>query len=195
MSRILTLDQQGLPHRWVSHETAIVYHAKNLVAWQLGEGEGDVLYRGGMNRLTGAQSRIVTAPIIAIKGESVAAKRMHKPPALTNRELFRRDHFMCAYCGGIFKELHLTRDHIVPRSKGGADRWMNVVTACDSCNHKKDDQLLEECGMQLLYVPYTPNRAEALILENRNVLQCQMEYLKSFLPEHSRVWKHLGTQQ
>lgn len=195
MSRILTLDHQGTPHRWVSHETAIVYHAKGLVAWQLGEGEGDVMFRGGENRITGQQSRIVTAPIIAVKGESAAARRMNKPPALTNRELFRRDHYMCAYCGGIFKELHLTRDHVQPRSKGGLDKWTNVVTACEKCNHKKDDQLLQDCGLQLLYVPYAPNRAEALILENRVILGCQIEYLKSFLPDHSRVWKHLATAQ
>lgn len=195
MSRILTLDAHGTPHRWVSHETAIVYHAKGLVAWQLGEGEGDVTFRGGENRITGRQSRIVTAPIIAVKGESAAARRMNKPPALTNRELFRRDHYMCAYCGKIFKELNLTREHIIPRSRGGADKWTNVVTACETCNHKKDDRLLEECGMQLLYVPYAPNRAEALILENRVILGCQIDYLKSFLPDHSRVWKHLETAQ
>jgi hypothetical protein len=195
VSRILTLDAQGTPHRWVSHETAIVYHAKNLVAWQLGEGDGDVMYRGGENRITGLQSRIVTAPIIAVKGESAAVKRMHKPPTLTNRELFRRDHNMCAYCGKLFKELHLTRDHIIPRSKGGLDKWTNCVTACEDCNHRKDDQLLEKCGMQLLYVPYAPNRAEALILENRQVLACQMDYLKAFIPEHSRVWQHLTVPQ
>jgi len=195
MSRILTLDAGGTPHRWVSHETAIVYHAKGLVAWQLGEGDGDVLFRGGENRITGTQSRIITAPIIAVKGESAAAKRMHKPPALTNRELFRRDHYMCAYCGGIFKELHLTRDHVTPRSKGGIDKWANCVTACERCNHKKDDHMLDEVGMQLLYVPYAPNRAEALVLENRVILGCQMDYLKSFIPEHSRVWKHLQTAQ
>ena len=191
MSRILTLDAGGQPHRWVSHEDAVTYHAKNLVAWQLGEGEGDVLFRGGSNRMTGEQSQIVTAPIIAIRGESAAAKRMHKPPVLTNRELFRRDRHICAYCGRMFSDLRLTRDHIIPTSRGGADKWMNVVSACEMCNHRKDAQLLEECGMKLLYVPYAPNRAEALILENRNVLACQMEYLKSFLPPHSRVWDTL----
>lgn len=195
MSRILKLDVNGMPAEWVSHQEAIIYHAKNLVAWQLGEGEGNVLFRGGENRLTGKQSRITTAPIIAVKGEGGASKRMNKPPSLTNRELFRRDHFMCAYCGKIFKDLHLTRDHVIPRSRGGLDKWMNVVTACESCNHRKDDKLLEECGMQLLYVPYAPNRAEALILENRVILGCQIDYLKSFLPEHSRVWKHLNTAQ
>jgi 5-methylcytosine-specific restriction endonuclease McrA len=94
----------------------------------------------------------------------------------------------------MFSDLRLTRDHVVPTSRGGADRWTNVVTACERCNHVKDDLLLEECGMELLYVPYAPNRAEALLLENRNVLACQMEYLLSFVPEHSRIherMKHL----
>jgi len=142
--------------------------------------------------MTGEQSRIVTAPIIAIKGESKAAQRLNKTPALTNRELFRRDHYMCAYCGGLFKELNLTRDHVQPRSRGGLDKWENCVSACEKCNHKKDDRLLEECGMQLLFVPYAPNRAEALILENRVILGCQMEYLRSFIPEHSRALKMMA---
>ena len=193
-SRILKLDPSGQPREWISHEAAIVYHAKNLVAWQLGEGEGDVLFRGGDNRITGTQSRIITAPIIAVrerKANSAAAKRANKAPSLTNRELFRRDRHLCGYCGKIFSDLKLTRDHVIPTSRGGKDIWTNVVTACEGCNHKKDDRLLEEVGMQLLYVPYTPNWAEALILENRNVLACQMDYLKSFLPEHSRVWEDI----
>lgn len=194
MSRILTLDQQGQPHRWVSHEAAIIYHAKNLVAWQLGEGEGDVVFRGGENRLTGQQSRIITAPIIAVKGESAASKRANKAPTLCNRELFRRDRHLCAYCGKVFSDLKLTRDHVIPTSRGGEDKWTNVVTACEGCNNKKDDKLPDECGMQLLYVPYAPNRAEALILENRNVLACQMQYLSSFLPQHSRVWETIKEQ-
>lgn len=195
MSRILSLDIQGTPREWISHNEAIIYHAKNQVAWQLGEGEGDVLYRGGENRITGKQSRIVTAPIIAVRGHHPVAKRANKPPALTNRELFRRDHYMCAYCGGIFKELGLSRDHVVPTSRGGLDKWTNVVTACHDCNHVKDNQLLEECDMQLLYVPYAPNHAEALLLENRAVLECQMQYLRQFVPEHSRIWTHLSTPQ
>lgn len=190
MSRILKLDVGGNPQDWISHQDAIVYHAKNLVAWQLGEGEGDVLFRGGENRITGKQSRIITAPIIAVKGEGVKA-RLNKPPPLTNQDLFRRDHYMCAYCGEIFKHLHLTRDHVIPRSRGGLDKWTNVVTACEDCNHLKDDHLLDEVGMKLLYVPYAPNKAEALILENRNILACQMEFLKAYLPEGSRVWQHI----
>jgi len=189
--RVLALDYQGTPHRWISKDDAIVYHAKKLVAWQLEDDKEKIVYRGGINKITGLQSKIYSAPIIAVKRtEAAAIRRMNSVPALTNKELFRRDHFMCAYCGKIFKDLKLTRDHIIPRSKGGADKWMNVVTACGKCNRKKDDNLLEDCDMELLYLPYTPNRAEALILENRNILTCQMQFLKAYLPEHSRVLKH-----
>jgi hypothetical protein len=185
--QILALDQQGQPHRWISPELAITYHAKNLVAWQLGD-EGHLTFRGGENRITGEQSRIVTAPIIAVKGESVAmGKRMNRVPTLTNRELFARDRWTCAYCAGVFSELRLTRDHIHPVSRGGKDIWTNVVTACERCNHKKDDRLLEEVGMELLYVPYAPNRAEHLILKGRKILPVQAEYLAQFIPEGSRA--------
>lgn len=185
--RILALDSQGQPHRWISAESAIIYHSKNLVAWQLGGGEGDITFRGGENRVTGLESRIITAPIIAVKGESSTLKRANRPPPLTNKELFRRDRQLCGYCGKSFVDNRLTRDHIIPTSRGGVDTWMNVVSACERCNHKKDDRLLEECGMQLLYVPYVPNRAEALILGNRNIIAVQMDYLISFLPAHSRA--------
>lgn len=188
--RILKLDPHGQPREWISYEDAITYHAKNLVAWQLGEGEGDVVFRGGENRITGNQSVLISAPIIAVRerrANSAAAKRINKVPSLNNRELFRRDRHLCAYCGKVFSDLKLTRDHIVPTSRGGKDAWANVVTACEHCNHRKDDKTLEECGMQILYMPYAPNWAESLILENRNVLACQMSYLLAFIPEHSRV--------
>jgi hypothetical protein len=194
MSRILSLDSQGTPNEWISHQDAIVYHAKSLVAWQLGEGEGDVLFRGGDNRITGQQSRIVTAPIIAIKGKAAASKRQ-KPPSLTNPSLFQRDAHICAYCGDKFRFDDLTRDHVVPTSRGGRDIWTNVVTACSPCNNVKDNRMLDECGMKLLYVPYAPNLAEALILSGRNILACQMEYLLAFIPKDSRVLTQLRADQ
>lgn len=185
--QILKLDQQGQPNSWISQELAITYHAKGLVAWQLGD-TSHTLFRGGENRVTGQMSQLTTAPIIAIKGESVAAgKRLSRVPTLTNRELFARDRWTCAYCGKIFSELKLTRDHIIPVSRGGKDVWTNVVTACEHDNHKKDDKLLHEVGMELLYVPYAPNRAEHLILKGRKILPVQAEYLAQFIPEASRA--------
>ena len=67
---------------------------------------------------------------------------------------------------------------------------MNCVTACMSCNSRKNNKSLKEAGLELLYVPYIPDKAEGLVLQNRNILADQMQFLRDFLPKHSRV-KHL----
>lgn len=184
MAKILKLDVDGQPSQWISWQDAASYHAKGQVSWSLGETA--MVIHGGNNRLTGEQSVITTSSIIAIKGEGGHKKR-HRQPSLENPELFRRDRCMCAYCGIVFPESKLTREHIIPRALNGQDIWMNVVTACGKCNQKKDDKTLEQAGMELLYLPYIPSRAEYLLLENKTVLFDQMEFLLAFIPEHSRV--------
>ena len=94
---------------------------------------------------------------------------------------------LCAFCGGLFSPLKLTCDHILPMSRGGRDTWMNVVTACRSCNQRKGSRTPEEARMQLLYEPYVPNRAEFLILANRRILADQMEFLKQHVSANSRL--------
>ncbi len=182
---ILTLDNHGVPHRWVTWQQACYYYAKNLVAWTLGEKE--FTFYGGISRATGARSSITARSIIAIKGKAMAMRGFNQVPPLNNRELFRRDRHICAYCGGGFNFLRLTRDHIRPVSRGGTDTWMNVVTACRTCNGIKRNRVPEESGLELLYAPYVPNKAEYLILTNRKILSDQMEFLVRHVSSHSRV--------
>jgi hypothetical protein len=49
--------------------------------------------------------------------------------------------------------------------------------------------------MELLFAPYTPNRAEHLILKGRRILPVQAEYLAAFIPEKSRVHEILKELQ
>lgn len=83
---------------------------------------------------------------------------------LTNEHLFLRDGHACAYCGRHRRELgareRLTRDHLVPRSRGGRDEWLNVVAACSSCNHRKDDRLVTEAGATPRVAPWVPSRGD-----------------------------------
>ena len=182
---ILTLDYNGIPNRWVSWQQACFYYAKNLVAWTMGETAFTV--HGGISRVTGLRSSISSHSIIAIKGKAMAMKGFRQIPPLNNRELFRRDRHMCAYCGEEAGYLRLTRDHVTPVSRGGKDTWMNVVTACRHCNGMKRNRTPEESGLELLYAPYVPNKAEYLILSNRRILSDQMEFLLASVPRHSRL--------
>ncbi len=185
MPLILTLDTHGIPHRWITWQHACYYYARDQVAWTLGAHAFTV--HGGYNRVSGQRSCITTNSIIAIKGRAMAMKAFSQVPPLNNRELFHRDRHLCAYCGRMLASTRLTRDHITPFSRGGRDTWMNVVTACRSCNEKKSDRTPDKAGMELLYAPYVPNRAEYLILTNRRILADQMEFLVQHVPAQSRL--------
>ena len=66
---------------------------------------------------------------------------------------------------------------------------MNVVTACRHCNGVKRNRTPEEAGIELIYAPYVPNKAEYLILTNRQILSDQMELLLQHVSSHSRVFE------
>jgi hypothetical protein len=182
---VLALDSAGSPNRWIKPKDAALYYVKDLVAWSIGETE--FVIRGGTNRVTGAESRIVTASIISIKGRDFMVRNYDRPPPLTKDKLILRDRNMCAYCGGIFKDRQLEMEHIHPESRGGELSWMNIVAACRICNNRKSNRTPEEADMQLLYAPYVPNHHENFIMSNRQILEDQMEFLKLKVPAHSRL--------
>lgn len=183
MTNILMLDAAGTPQEWITAQDAALYVTKNLVAWSLGD--TCRVLRGGHNAKSGQQSTLELAPIIAVKGP-VYNSRTFRPLTCTRQALFRRDHYLCAYCGQAYKETELTADHVLPQSRGGPWSFANLVSACKSCNNLKADRLPEEARMPLLYVPYTPNRYESFLLSGRNVLACQMAFLRAGVSANSR---------
>jgi 5-methylcytosine-specific restriction protein A len=44
---------------------------------------------------------------------------------------------ICYYCGGKFKAIELTMDHLIPIVRGGRSVPGNLVAACKECNNKK----------------------------------------------------------
>lgn len=107
---------------------------------------------------------------------------------VTNTFLFARDDYRCQYCGRHRKELgyreSLTRDHIVPISRGGDNGWTNVVTACSRCNLNKGDRLPVECGMHPLTTPREPNHV-TLVWAVRRVTPAQAKYIRMFYGEET----------
>ncbi len=55
--------------------------------------------------------------------------------------------------------MHLTVDHVLPRYRGGAHVWNNLVAACPPCNRKKGGRLPEEVHMRLKRPPMEPPRS------------------------------------
>ena len=182
---ILALNAGGEPLRWIGYEDSAGYKAKDKILWTI-EGKYRVLLRGGMGR-TGEQTLMSIDTIVALDSGVSPTKYRADSPSLTNRDLFRRDRFLCAYCGSQFTKSKLTRDHILPTSKGGPNTWENVVTSCRACNQKKDDLTPEQAHMHLLYVPYVPSYNEKLILMNRSILCDQMDFLIKGVGRNSRL--------
>lgn len=55
----------------------------------------------------------------------------------------------CAYCGASpRKNEHLTKDHMIPVSLGGATTPDNIVPACAKCNSSKGNHELKEWFMK-----------------------------------------------
>jgi 5-methylcytosine-specific restriction endonuclease McrA len=181
--RVLSLDAHGRILDWMHWQDAVCLYVRGAVSWTLGE--PCMTVHGGQNRYTGEQSVIDLHPIVAARGH---AKNMaiSPTPALTNSALFARDGSLCMYCGKEYSRHSLTRDHVMPISKGGRDIWENVVCACFHCNSRKGGRTPQQAGMPLLAVPFRPSWVEHLILSNRHILADQMAFLKSHLPKRNR---------
>ncbi len=174
---ILRLDISGTPVTWLPWQDAVSLYCRDMVGWTAGD--ETFKFHGGINKMSGLRSTVSINSIIAVKRSRNHKYIYRTIPPLTNRELFLRDARICMYCGNHHKGMALTRDHVIPLSRGGTDRWSNVVTACRSCNTRKGNRSPEEARMPLLAVPYVPNWAEYLALSNRKILVDQMEFLKS----------------
>ncbi len=102
---------------------------------------------------------------------------------VTNTFLFARDRYRCQYCGRTQAELRpresLTRDHLVPLSRGGSNDWSNVVTACSPCNTRKSNRLPSEIGMHPMTHPVEPHFVH-LSWAVRRLTPTQARYIRLF---------------
>ncbi len=183
-TRVLSLDSTGRILDWISWQDAVCLYVRDAVLWT--HGEACLTVHGGYNRSRNCQSILRLHPIVASRGQA-RLRGCDPAPALTNVALFARDRYLCLYCGGHFSRGELTRDHVLPVSRGGRDTWENVVSACIGCNVRKGSRTPTQAAMPLLAVPYRPSWVEHLILSNRNILADQMEFLVSHLPRDRRA--------
>jgi 5-methylcytosine-specific restriction endonuclease McrA len=188
---VLRTDVSGMPLEWIDYrEAARLYHQEQ-VAYTCGTPIFHLT--GGTNARSGTRTVLAVNSIVATRGHTGNPGHLRQDyvPPLNNETLFRRDGFLCLYCGERFQSRELSRDHIRPFCQGGLDVWTNVVTACRRCNNHKAYRTPEQAKMQLLAVPFTPTYAEYIFLKGRRVLFDQMAYLIAHFPRSSPLHARL----
>jgi len=111
-------------------------------------------------------SRIGVYPIptvVRLVSYVVTRWRHSRGPVWSRAGVLARDRRTCGYCGGAAS----TIDHVLPRSRGGANEWTNTVAACGRCNNRKGNRTPAEARMPLLVKPHSPNWTELAGLTSR----------------------------
>lgn len=145
------------------------------------DGKAEILEHDGDRRFHSERYSVPAPTVIRLVRYVHVPRRFRRQ--VTNTFLFARDDYTCMYCGRHRSELRarqfLTRDHILPRSRGGGNSWDNVVTSCSPCNNRKGGRLPAEAGMRLLTVPREPDYVH-LVWVVRRVTDAQEKYIRMF---------------
>jgi 5-methylcytosine-specific restriction endonuclease McrA len=166
-----------------SFEPLTIVPARRAVRLVL-DGKAEILEVDGERAFRSERNEIPLPLVIRLVRFVHVPRRFRRQ--VTNTFLFARDGYSCQYCGRHRSELRgrqfLTRDHILPVSRGGDNSWKNVVTSCSPCNNRKGDRLPEEAGMRILSDPGEPNHVH-LVWAVRRLTPIQAKYIGMFYGE------------
>ena len=164
VSQTLVLNATYEPLGVVSDRRALIL-VLNQRATTVEESEIILHYAGGE----------VVLPTVIRLTKFVKIPYRHAVP-LSRRAIFARDGGKCVYCGATATSI----DHVIPRSRGGAHQWENVVAACHKCNHAKADRMLKEIGWKLRQLPREPVGAAWRILGTGRSDERWLTYLEPY---------------
>lgn len=96
---------------------------------------------------------------IAVRVPTVICKAKYadmpkRRPKWSKKGVAKRDQFICQITGKFAPDGNV--DHLVARSKGGRDAWVNTIWTDRKVNSKKADKSLDELGWKLLRRPVEP---------------------------------------
>jgi 5-methylcytosine-specific restriction endonuclease McrA len=123
------------------------YETFDFTSWsQLSVHSGD--------EAVGVVGRMIRVPrvIVLVAYDRVPRRNVR----FSRHNIFVRDRNTCQYCGRALPRSELNLDHVVPRSRGGATTWENIVCSCLPCNKRKGGGLPDEVGMRLITLPSRP---------------------------------------
>lgn len=138
--RVLLLNQTYEPLGTVSVARAVIMTFKNTVTIE--ELDGD--------RVLHSARAEFPVPSVIRRRTYINVRRRREASGTKRLRIYMRDKFRCQYCGDKRSAGELTLDHILPRSRGGDNSAVNIVTACVECNNRKGDRTPAEARMPLL---------------------------------------------
>lgn len=162
MSRALVLNATYEPIGVVSERRAVILALSEKV---------DVLAESG-DMLASARLQVPVPSVVRLRYYVKVPYKRTAP--LSRRAVFARDHGQCQYCGKVAESI----DHVLPRSRGGAHTWENVVACCRRCNTYKSDRLLTDCGLTLKTKPAAPTQFVWLKVAAGTVPEAWTPYLE-----------------
>jgi 5-methylcytosine-specific restriction endonuclease McrA len=133
------------------------YEPVKVVAWQ----RAITLLSLGKVEVVEEYNTTVNAVSLCIKMPAVVRllrsfRRYRGALKFSRANIAARDRYQCQYCGRPCTIAEITFDHVLPRSRGGATSWNNIVSACVACNSKKANRTPSEAGMLLRVAPVQP---------------------------------------
>jgi 5-methylcytosine-specific restriction endonuclease McrA len=168
--RVLLLNASYEPIRIISLMRAIILMVEEKV---------DVVESAGAD--IRSPSMTLPRPSVLRLKNFVKIPLGRKDIPLSNRAVFSRDRYTCAYCMKQLSNATATVDHIQPRSKGGQHEWENVITSCKPCNSKKGNKLLKDLpNYQLNFEPYKPTGRKRWLVIGTTERETWGEYLEAF---------------
>ena len=162
MSRALVLN--------ATYEPLCVVPARRAVVLVLAE-KADIVHE--TDRRLHSERLTVSVPSV-VRLRYFVKVPFERTAALSRRAVFHRDGGRCQYCGSSADSI----DHVVPRSRGGAHAWDNVVAACRRCNASNGDRLLSETGMRLGTLPRAPRELSWVLVAVNEVPEPWHQYLE-----------------
>jgi len=138
--RVLLLNQTYEPLGTVSVARAVIMTFKNTVTVEEYDG----------NRVLRSAHTEFPIPSVIRRRTYINIRRRREASGMKRMRIYMRDKYRCQYCGARKSVNDLTLDHILPRSRGGDNSPVNIVTACVPCNNRKSNRTPDEARMPLL---------------------------------------------
>lgn len=130
---------------------------------------------------------------VHVRGVSVSARK--STGKKLRFEVFKRDGFICQYCGAHPPTVILVVDHIAPVADGGQTVIDNLVTACEPCNQGKGARPLISIPESLSSKAERVAEAEEQIRGYQQIMRSRADRIESETWEVAEIlWPGCGVR-